>query len=107
MENDVKKLNEKELNSVSGGSNLSMAFFDRPEDVVFILNYGDIVYVKKSIFHKTVRCKVLGRKVFDDPQYNCYTDIYHVITLDYEEGDFNYLNCNVSRDDIVNEMDFD
>ena len=104
MENNIKEIKDEDLENVTGGKNLSLHFFDTEADVKFIFNINDIVYVKKYFFSKTVKCKVKGRKAFNDPQYHCYTDIYHVETVDYKEGDFYYLNENVSRDDIVNQV---
>lgn len=101
----IKELSDENLQEVNAGSNLSMHFFDTPEQVRFIFWVNDIVYVKETFISKTVKCVVVGRDTFHDPQYNCYTDIYHVKTVDYNEDSFYYLNTWVSRDDIVNQAD--
>lgn len=104
MKNELKpkELSEEELEKISGGENYSLHFCDSEEEVVFIFSYYSHVKVKKYFFSKTVNCIVVDYKPFYDPQYHCYTDIYHVKTTDYKEGDFYYLNDWVSRDDIVN-----
>lgn len=104
-ENIKNENNTNGRQKVNGGGNLSVHFFDTPEEVRFIFWVNDIVYVKENIFCKTVRCVVTGRDTFDDPQYHCFTDIYRVKTLDYKQGDSNYMHCWVSRDDIVNQGD--
>ena len=68
----AEELNDDELKDANGGGNLTLHFFDSEDEVRFILFPGDIVYVKENIFSKTVRCEVVRREVFYDPQYNCY-----------------------------------
>lgn len=94
----VKELSDDELNSVTGGSNLTLHFFDSEAEVRFIFFPGDIVFVKENIFSSTVRCEVVRREVFHDPQYNCYEDLYIV-------KDPDGLLRRVLRDDIVNQVD--
>lgn len=62
--NSSKELIDDELKNVNGRSNLSLHFFDTAEQVRFIFFVGDIVYVKETIFSRTVRCEVVGREVF-------------------------------------------
>ena len=98
-ENNVfEEITEDDLNNVTGGSNLSLHFFDTEAEVKFILFPGDIVYVKESIFSKKVRCEVIRCEKFYDPQYHCYEDLY--IVRDPDD-----LLRRVLRDDIVNEAD--
>lgn len=96
--NAVAELSDDDLKNVTGGSNLTLHFFDTEEEVRFIFFPGDIVYVKENIFSKTVRCEVVRREVFDDPQYNCFEDLYIV-------RDPDGLLRKVLRDDIVNQAD--
>ena len=96
--NAVVELSDDDLKNVTGGSNLTLHFFDTEEEVRFIFFPGDIVYVKENIFSKTVRCEVVRREVFDDPQYNCFEDLYIV-------RDPDGLLRKVLRDDIVNQAD--
>ena len=96
--NAVAELSDDDLKNVTGGSNLTLHFFDTEEEVRFIFFPGDIVYVKENIFSKTVRCEVVRREVFDDPQYNCFEDLYIV-------RDPDGLLRKVLRDDIVNQAE--
>ena len=98
VNNTVKELSDEELKNVVGGSNLTLHFFNTAEEVRFIFSSGDIVYVKENIFSKTVCCTVVRREVFNDPQYNCYEDMYIV-------RDPDGLLRRVLRDDIVNQAD--
>ena len=100
LDDTVKELSDDDLDDVTGGSNLTLHFFDKEEDVRYIFFVGDIVYVKENIFTKTVRCKIVGREPFHDPQYNCYEDAYIVRGLDGSD-----LYTRVLRDDIVNQAD--
>lgn len=104
-EQNIKKLSENELEKVNAGSNLSMHFFNTPEEVRFIFWVNDIIYVKQNFLSKTTECVVIDRKVFDDPQYHCYTDIYRVRSTKREPDGSYYLDTWVSRDDIVNQSD--
>ena len=92
----VEELSDAELNNVTGGSNLSLHFFDTEDEVYFIFFPGDKLYVKDSIFSSTVCCKVVSTEAFYDPQYHCYVDMYIVRDPD------GYLR-RVFRDDIVNQ----
>ena len=97
-ENNNRELSDKELENVTGGDNLTLHFFDSEEKVRFIFFAGDVVYVKENIFSKTVRCVVVRRETFYDPQYNCYEDLYIV-------RDSDNLLRRVLRDDIVNQAE--
>lgn len=94
------ELNDNELESVTGGSNLTLHFYDSEDQVRFLFNAGDIIYVKENIFTKTVRCKIVRCEVFYDPQYRCYEDAYVVRGLDGSD-----LYTRILRDDIVNQAD--
>lgn len=96
LEEVVKELSDDKLSNVSGGDNLTLHFFNTEKEVRFIFFPGDIVYVKENIFSKTVRCVVVRQEIFDDPQYNCFEDLYVV-------RDPNGLLRKVLRDDIVNQ----
>ena len=98
LNNTVKELSDDELNNVTGGSNFTLHFFDKEEDVRFIFFPGDTVYVKESFFHTTKRCVVVRYETFYDPQYNCYEDLYIV------RGPDNLLR-KILRDDVVNKAD--
>lgn len=101
MENNNKQLEElteDELEKVSGGSNLTLHFFNTKEEVRFIFFPGDVVLVKENIFSKTVQCVVVRSEIFEDPQYNCFEDLYIV-------RDPDNLLRRVLRDDIVNQAD--
>lgn len=94
---DKNKINDKDLENVTAGSTLTLHFFDTKNEVIFIFFPGDIVYVKENIFSKTVRCEVVRSEVFEDPQYNCFEDLYIV-------RDPDGLLRKVLRDDIVNQV---
>ena len=95
-ENNTLELSDEELENVTGGDNLTLHFFDSENEVRFIFYAGDVVYVKENLFSKTVRCVVVRREVFRDPQYNCFEDLYIV-------RDPDNLLRRVLRDDIVNQ----
>lgn len=95
-ENKTLELSDEELENVTGGDNLTLHFFDSENEVRFIFYAGDVVYVKENLFSKTVRCVVVRREVFHDPQYNCFEDLYIV-------RDPDNLLRRVLRDDIVNQ----
>lgn len=92
-----RELNDNDLGKVNGGSNLSLHFFNTKEEVRFIFYVGDEVYVKETIFSSKVRCRIVGREIFDDPQYHCFLDAYIVRAIDGHD-----LYTRVLRDDIVN-----
>ena len=96
--NSIKELSDKELKEASGGSNLTLHFFNTEAEVRYIFFPGDVVYVKENIFSKTVRCVVVRSEPFYDPQYSCYEDLYIV-------RDPDNLLRKVLRDDIVNQVD--
>lgn len=100
QESNVKKLSDDDLKKVTGGDNLSLHFFDTREEVRYIFEIGEVVYVKETIFSSTVRCVIESREVFKDPQYNCYLDAYIV-----RGQDGSSLYTRVLRDDIVNYAD--
>lgn len=96
--NAVQELSDEEITKVNGGGNLTLHFFDTEKEVRFLFSPGDVVYVKENIFSKTVRCVVVRREVFNDPQYHCFEDLYIV-------RDPDGLLRKVLRDDIVNQVD--
>ena len=99
IESNNKTTNElfdDELEEVAGGSNLTLHFFTTEAEVRFIFSPGDTIYVKENIFCKTIKCEVVRREVFDDPQYSCFLDLYIV-------RDPDGLLRKVLRDDIVNQ----
>lgn len=96
--NKMNELSDADLENVIGGGNLKLHFFDTEEEVRYILVPGQIIYVKENFFTKTVRCEVVRREPFRDPQYNCYVDSYVVRGLDGSD-----LYTRILRDDIVNE----
>ena len=95
VDNNIEKLSDEKLEKVSGGGNLTLHFFDKEEDVIFIFSRFDVVYIKENIFSSSLRCVVDKLVPFYDPQYHCYEDLYEVI-------DENNLRHRVLRDDIVN-----
>lgn len=95
-DNTINELSDDELNNVTGGSNLTLHFFDTEAEVRYLFYPGDQVYVKENIFCKTILCTVVRHEPFFDPQYNCYEDLYIV------RGPDNLLR-RVLRDDIVNQ----
>lgn len=95
--NEVKEISDDDLQEVTGG-NLSLHFFNTPEEVRFIFYVGDVIRVKETIFSSKTKCVVVRREVFKDPQYNCYLDAYVVRGLDGSD-----LYTRILRDDVVNE----
>lgn len=100
MTNNREELNDSSLENINGGSNLSLHFFDTPEQVRFIFFYGDTIYVKEGILYTTKYCRVVGSEVFYDPQYKCYEDAYIVRGID----DPSFYK-RILRDDIVNQAE--
>ena len=98
IDDEVKELSDEQIKDVAAGDNLSLHFFTTEAEVRFIFFPGDIVYVKESIFSKTIRCEVVRSEIFSDPQYNCFEDLYIVRGPDG-------LLRKVLRDDIVNQAD--
>lgn len=98
--NKNKELNDEELNEVTGGSTLSPHYFNKQEDVKYIFDIGDKVYVKKSFFSSSVYCWVTWCEPFYDQQYNCYQDAYLVRGVD----DSSYYT-RALREHIVNQAD--
>lgn len=97
LENNVtKELSDDELENVTGGENLDLNMFDTQSQVVFVFDPGDVVVVKEHFFSSPIRCVVQWCEVFDDPQFNCYLDLYVV------KGPDGLLR-RVLRDDIVNQ----
>lgn len=96
--NKMNELNDEDLEKVTGGANLKLHFFDTKDEVKYILTPKQTIKVKENFLTKTVRCEVVSREPFYDPQYHCYVDSYVVRGLDGSD-----LFTRILRDDIVNE----
>lgn len=99
MDNNVKELNDNELEKVTGG-NFSLHFFDSADEVFFIFPIGAEINVKINFLSKTVKCRVLEHIIFEDPQFHCFEDEYKVLRLDGSNTVMYIL-----RDDVVNPAD--
>lgn len=93
-----KLLSDSQLSKILGGSNLTLHFYNTREQVRFIFHPGDLIYIKEHWYSSTRHCRVEQCVVFEDPQYNCFEDMYYVRDVD----DYSYYT-RVLRDDIVNQ----
>ncbi len=95
-------ISEENLDKVTGGGYFDEHIVDSPDQVRFIFDRGDEVYVSNGLYFFTQRCRIVRCEIFD---FSCvhrhgYSDIYVVESLDYKPGDFHYMYTRVGRQDI-------
>ena len=95
-------IDDESLDQVVGGGYFHEHIVDSREDVRFIFQPGDIVYVDSGLYFFTQRCRIVRCEIYDFSSINRfgYSDCYVVESMDYNKGDFNYIYTRVGRQDI-------
>ena len=97
-----EEISEENLDRVTGGSYFHEHIVDSPENVRFVFQPGDIVYVDDGLYFFTQRCRIVRCEVYDFASIGKfgYSDCYVVESMDYQRGDFSYIYTRVGRQDI-------
>lgn len=97
-----EEINDENLDKVTGGGYFHEHIVDTREEVRFVFQRGDIVYVDTGLYFFTKRCRIVRCEIFDFStcDRHGFSDCYVVESVDYKPGDFNYVYTRVGRQDI-------